>query len=327
MLSRNAHGLYWIGRYMERAGFVSRLVANQLQAMQDRPVEDIDIGWRRLYSVLGSKPVGGQLHPNLGEEKIMLADVYTLTDDLVFELSNPDAVLSCFATARENARQIRNNITHEMWTCLNVSYLDMRDTRLLDIWNQNPEDFLVKAALAVRTFLGIADNTMYRDHGWHFFQLGLRLERAINTTSLLKSHIQLFPTAEKHQEWNWSSLLSICEVRSVFRHLHTIQFRPDDIVEFLMADQLLPISARSALAHIRHALSELAGGHLEEGVGPDAHALHVRTLLDHQWPARDVADDSQTLELVDQAHHRFGCIHHELERAYFFYEINDMPPI
>ena len=88
------------------------------------------------------------LAPNVDAENYMLADVFTLTDDLVFEAYNPDAILSCFATARENARQTSNNITCEMWTCLNVSYLEMRDVRLQDIWDDQPEDFLAKAALA-----------------------------------------------------------------------------------------------------------------------------------------------------------------------------------
>ena len=326
MLSRNAYGLYWIGRYMERAGFVSRLVIDQLRAIQDRPVEDIDIGWRRLYSALGSKPVGGRLDPNLGEEQIMLADVYTLTDDLVFEPANPDAVLSCFATARENARQIRNNITYEMWTCLNVSYLEMRDTQLMDIWNKQPEDFLVKAALAVRTFLGVAHNTMYRDHGWHFFQLGLYMERTLNITSLLESHIRLFPTSEGHREWNWSSLLGICEVRSAFRHLHTIKFRPNDVIEFLIADRRLPISARNALARILNSLAELARDHPEESDGPGIQARHAWALLEHQWPTRNVTDDAQTLGLINRINSACRLLNHELEQVYFFYEIEDTPP-
>ena len=129
MLSRNAYGLYWIGRYMERAGFVSRLILDQLRAIQDRPLEDIHSGWKRLYSTLGTQPVSVELDSSLDEENFMLADVFTLTDDLVFENYNPDAVLSCLATARENARQIRNNITYEMWTCLNVAYLEMSEVR------------------------------------------------------------------------------------------------------------------------------------------------------------------------------------------------------
>ena len=66
--------------------------------------------------------------PPLGEIEIdsdeyTLADSYTLADDLTFERTNPDSVWSCFAMGRENARQMRNCISAEMWTRLNLAYL------------------------------------------------------------------------------------------------------------------------------------------------------------------------------------------------------------
>ena len=311
---------------MERAGFVSRLILDQLQTLQDRPVEDIHVGWKRLYSTLGTRPVSVDLGPDMGDENYMLADVYTLTDDLVFEAYNPDAVLSCFATARENARQIRNNITYEMWTCLNISYLEMRDVRLQDIWEVQPESFLAKAALAVRTFNGVADSTMYRDHGWHFLRIGLYQERAINITSLLRSHINLFPTSEAHREWNWSSLLGICEVRSAFRNLHSIKFNPNQIVEFLFADEKLTVSARSALTIIQQALTDLAVDCPGQQTRPGTHIRNALTLFEDQWPNRNKQDDVETLAMINNVNHACQLMNHELEQNYFFYEIEDTPP-
>jgi len=311
---------------MERAGFVSRLIIDQLHAIQDRPIEDIHAGWRRLYSTLGTSPVGADLELDTDEESTMLADVYTLTDDLVFESHNPDAVLSCFATARENARQIRNNITYEMWTCLNVSYLEMRDVRLLDIWNTQPENFLAKAALAVRTFNGVADNTMYRDHGWHFLKLGIYQERTINITSLLRSHIKLFPISEAHREWNWGSLLGICEVRSAFRNRHSIKFRPNDVIGFLFADEKLAISALSALTTIQQILAELTADHPDQKNKPGIQVRNALALLKDQWPTRDERDDPETVAMINSINHACQLLNHELEQNYFFYEIEDTPP-
>ncbi|MYB35316.1 MAG: alpha-E domain-containing protein [Gammaproteobacteria bacterium] len=326
MLSRNAYGLYWIGRYMERAGFVSRLIIDQLRAIQDRPAEDIHVGWKRLYSTLGTRPVSVDLDPDVGDENYMLVDVFTLTDDLVFEAYNPDAVLSCFATARENARQIRNNITYEMWTCLNASYLEMRDVRLQDIWETQPEDFLTKAALAVRTFNGVAESTMYRDHGWHFLRIGVYQERAINITSLLRSHINLFPTSEAHREWNWSSLLGICEVRSAFRNLHSFKFNPNHVVEFLFADEQLAISAHSALTIIQQVLTDLTADCPDQQNKPGIQVRSALALFEDQWPNRNRQDDAETLAMINSVNHACQLLNHELEQNYFFYEIEDTPP-
>ena len=39
MLSRSAQGLYWMGRYLERAEHLCRLLRLQTEALVDRPVE------------------------------------------------------------------------------------------------------------------------------------------------------------------------------------------------------------------------------------------------------------------------------------------------
>ena len=94
MLSRNAQGLYWIGRYLERAQHGCRLLTDQLETLKDRSVEEIELSWRRLYGALSRVPLGGELGSNLGDDWFMLANAYTLADDLTFEPDNPDAIRS-----------------------------------------------------------------------------------------------------------------------------------------------------------------------------------------------------------------------------------------
>ena len=110
MLSRNAQGLYWMGRYLERAQHGCHLLAEQFIIIEDRPVEQIDQSWRRLYMAVGRTPLGGHLDPLPDDEDFMLADAYTLADDLTFEPTNPGAIRNCVAGARESARQVRNVI-------------------------------------------------------------------------------------------------------------------------------------------------------------------------------------------------------------------------
>ena len=53
MLSRSAQGLYWLGRYLERAEHLCRLLQMQTEALVDRPVQEIYYGWSRIYRCLG----------------------------------------------------------------------------------------------------------------------------------------------------------------------------------------------------------------------------------------------------------------------------------
>ena len=110
MLSRSAEGLYWMGRYLERARHLSRLLQLQTAALVDRPVREIYFGWSRIYTSAGRAPPGGTLEIS-DDDDFILADSFTLADDMTFERSNPGSVWQCFWMGRENARQMRNRIS------------------------------------------------------------------------------------------------------------------------------------------------------------------------------------------------------------------------
>ena len=188
MLSRSVHGLYWMGRYLERAEFLCRLLKLQTEALVDRPIREIYVGWVRIYDSMNRKPPGGSLE-HLGGDDFTLADSYTLADDLTFERSNPDSVWSCFTMGRENARQIRHCISSELWTSLNLAYLRIQKLDMRDIWLTSPEGFYAETAAEMNTFSGVAAATMYRDEGWRFMQLGRFIERAQMSTSLFLAQL------------------------------------------------------------------------------------------------------------------------------------------
>ena len=174
MLSRSAQGLYWMGRYLERAEHLCRLLRLQTEALVDRPPREIYFGWSRIYGSLSRQPPGDTLE--VGDDSFTLADSYTLADDLTFESSNTDSVWSCFALGRENARQMRHCISAEMWTRLNLAYLRIQKLSIQDIWG-SPESFYEETVAEIATFAGVAAATMYRDQGWSFLQLGRFNER------------------------------------------------------------------------------------------------------------------------------------------------------
>ena len=154
MLSRNAQGLYWMGRYLERVEHLCRLLRLQVEALVDRPIPEIHFGWRRIYACLDRQPpLGGGFEPDESDD-YTLADSFTLAGDLTFERSNPDSIRSCFALGRENARQMRHCISAEMWTCLNLGWLRIRDLEIEDIWKVSPESFYAQTTREIDTFTG-----------------------------------------------------------------------------------------------------------------------------------------------------------------------------
>lgn len=324
MLSRNAQGLYWMGRYLERARHGCRLLSEQIAALEDQPVEQIDSNWRRLYQALDRTPVAGSLTPNPDDDDFMLADAYTLSDDLTFEPNNPDSIRNCVARARENARQVRNIVPDSMWSCLNLAFLELRDTSIETIWNDRPDMFYAQTENTVRAFTGIAESAMYRDEAWQFLRLGRFIERAQLLAVLLDAQIGLYPTDDHHHESDWRSLLYICEAEFAYRRLYSLQHQPRRIVDFLVVDARLGHSIRHALAELIEALDFVSGGRPLE-VAAGRRAGRLASGIDHDWPERDSDDDAATRAALQGIRQSCRGLHDDVAGTYFEYEIEDTP--
>ena len=318
MLSRSALGVYWMGRYLERAQHGCRLIADQFETMKDRPVDEIDKSWRRLYQGLRRVPVGGELGSNLDDEQFMLVDAFTLADDLTFEPGNPDSIRNSLSAARENARQVRNVVDEDLWSCLNLVYLNIRDIEIADIWKDRPSEFYRRTEDAVRTFFGIAESTMYRDDRWHFLQLGRFVERAQLLAGLIGAQLAVYPVSGPQSDPDWQSLLRICAAQESYGQLHSLRFEPASVVDFLVADPQLSRSIRYALARTCEALDAVSAGRplrVEAG----RRAGRLAALIDYDWPNRDLADDEATRAMLLEFGDSCRLLHDDIDAAYFSY--------
>ena len=287
MLARSAEGLYWLGRHLERTENGCRLLGEQMTTLVDRPVQQIDFGWRRIYGALGRRPPGPAIAVLENDDDYALADSYTLADDVTFERSNPDAIRNCFAQGRENARQMRHCISAEMWTCLNRAWLRFRERRIEDIWQTAPESFYADLAQELGTFAGVTETTLYRDDGWRFLWLGRLIERAQFTVALLTAQMAAVRPDEGHVDGEWSSLLRICQASDAYKRCHGVGVRPDRALALLVGDAQLPRSLGRTLHEVADKLGALAAG---PGSTDEARlsAGNLAADIHRQW--RDTAD-------------------------------------
>ena len=321
-----------MGRYLERADHLSRMLQLQAEALVDRSIGEIYSGWRRIYRSLDRMPPGGGLEPvtddaanasrpRNGEEpdsqwqaqrrrgdNYTLADSFTLADDLTFERANPGSMWSCFALGRENARQMRNCISAEMWRSLNLTYLKLQQISILDIWNASPESFYMQTAEDIETFMGVAAATMYRDEGWHFMQLGRFLERSQLASGLLLAQLEEDETPTEHTESDWTMLLRVFHAQEAYMRTCGVEIRPEQVLNLLVTDPLLPDSMRRGL--------DTVSEHLEAiGSGPDRASTaavnrmagRLRSLVLYEWP--DSGNRPQLLiRIADQSRQLHGFV-------------------
>jgi uncharacterized alpha-E superfamily protein len=177
MLSRVADNLYWMSRYLERAEHTARLIDLNLYLALELSPELASAHWQRLLA---------SLRVALPPDVPMLP--FQLTHRLTFEPSNADSLVSCVAIARENARQVREQISSEMWEQINQLYLRVKRAAIDQIWNAQPHEFFRAVKEGAHLFQGITDSTLSHAEGWRFIQLGRFIERARATAMLLDVH-------------------------------------------------------------------------------------------------------------------------------------------
>ncbi len=317
MLARSAQGLYWMGRYLERAEHLCRLLRLETEALVDRPPRQIYYGWSRIYGSLNRLPPGDVLE--IGDDNFTLADAYTLTDDLTFERSNPYSIWSCFALGRENARQMRHCISAEMWTRLNLAYLRVQKLRVRDIWN-SPEIFYDELVAELATFSGVAGATMYRDEGWRFLQIGRFIERSQLSASLLLTQLDAATNIADEADADWTGLLRVWHAFEVYNQRYSVEVRPKQVMDLLATDPNLPDSLCRSLDRVASDLNTLGPGpDTVSGAAASRLIGRMTSLIRYDWPDRE-----DHAELLRQVLEHGRELHHLVASAYFDYPVEDL---
>jgi uncharacterized alpha-E superfamily protein len=248
MLSRVADSLYWSSRYLERAEHTARLLDTNLNLMLDQSAAANQARLSRLLVALHSRM------PATAAE-----DVYQLTNTLTFDLTNHNSIMACIISARENARQVREQISSEMWEQLNQLFLNLKSTTLDKIWNAQPWEFFRSIKEGSQLFQGITNSTMNHGEGWLFIEVGRFMERAVEISALLDTHVATFGNDEISGEdyLEWLGLLKSCTGFESYCKVYTADLRPRWIAEFLLLNAEFPHSLRFSIDMVHNALSAI----------------------------------------------------------------------
>jgi uncharacterized alpha-E superfamily protein len=311
-LSRVADMLYWISRYLERAEHTARLLDLQLHLMLDQTPLSADQRWERLLRSLRiALPETGHLEP------------YSLTHLLTFDISNENSIVSCIAAARENARNVREQISSEMWEQVNRLYFQVRQTHVDNLWSDQPHEFFRSVKEGVHLFQGITDSTMNNGEGWQFMQLGRYIERAGTIARLLDTHYSAYPNLPAHatitQDFlEWVGLLKSCTAYEAYCKVYMADLRSDCIAEFLLLNAEFPHSIRFSVDGIHSALHAIAQS-TESKRSKHVNRLAGRLRATLDYGAVDEILANGLRGYLEDIQQQCGKIHHAIFGAYITY--------
>jgi uncharacterized alpha-E superfamily protein len=250
MLSRVADSLYWMSRYLERAEHTVRVLDVNFSMTLD-PSSTSDEGiWTRALAALGN-PSGLEWN----------GDFYSLVRALTYDAEIPASITACIAAARENARQVREEISSEQWQQLNRMYHSVIEKS--KDGTSRLEEFFAATLDGLHLFEGVTDTTMSHGEGWQFIQVGRSIERASSIATLLgvfeleTPHEGPAEIAGSLQFLEWIGLLRCCSAFEAYCNVYTADLTQRQILEFLLLNKEFPHSVRYSVDQLRWALLAL----------------------------------------------------------------------
>jgi uncharacterized alpha-E superfamily protein len=270
MLARVADSLYWIGRYVERAEHLSRLSDVMLTATLDQNNAAVSVAQVALTAIGDPSE-----HP---VERAPFEAVH----NVIFDREDLGSVVTSLARARENARQVRDQITTETWERLNLLYLRVTGDQAESDFSHGSSAFLHEIIADLHLFKGAADATMSHGEGWRFLLVGVYLERAQLIARLLDvcfgDHAGQAPLTDHLAQM--AVLRMACALEPYLR-VYTAEIQPRYLLEFLMFDEDFPRSIRFATSRIEEHLISLARhADLSDRVGPERLAGRLSARLE-----------------------------------------------
>ena len=230
LLTRDAEGLFWMARYLERVENLARLIdVTQTFESPGREAE----AWGALVAINSDE--AGLAERGLPLEAASVKRFYLL------EAENPTSIPAAVEAARTNARKLRPLISTEMWRQLNVFHRDITAIDPASLDGDALSRLCTWIKEGVQAHTGITEGTFFRDQGWHFYQLGRLIERADQTTRLLdiKYHLMLRGSQEERrvtEMTQWNGVLRAAAGYHAFRRVAETGFKPADVVAFLISD-------------------------------------------------------------------------------------------
>ncbi len=324
MLSRVANSLYWMARYIERAENIARIVDVNLQLLLDlRDLDEKRVAehWLPIVQATGDEEQFFQRHAQ--------ATAQAVTEFLVFQLENPNSIVTSICQARENARMVRDQITVELWEELNRLYWFVRTPQALAVWKESPSDFFQQIKASSMQIMGLTYATLIRNEGWWFTQAGKLIERGDKTSRILDLRFHTLPerglpkSVSETDALAWSAILRSCSAWDAYKSLRGAEVNPRLVAEFLLLNADFPRSVRFCVNELNRALRHISG--VSEGrFCNEAEKLAGRLVAELQFTTIEEVFDQGLHIYLDQLQGKFNRIGDALFQAYIFQKFSNI---
>lgn len=240
MLSSAATSLTLLGRHLERADHLARILGVHVALSLDRTDEPGPEFWTRFMELAGWR---GSTTTRR-DEAIEMVITGTLGP----------SVRASVGAARLAAQAVRPSVPSEVYEQVNALHWRAREST----WQPDLYPFLNDVQMSIRLVDGLVEDTMSHSEAWDFVRLGKFVERAGNVTSIVtRKSAELADSPEATLEW--TAVLKSCFAFESYQARYPGGVSADGVIECLLLDQSLPRSARFSSSTALESVARIEG--------------------------------------------------------------------
>jgi uncharacterized circularly permuted ATP-grasp superfamily protein/uncharacterized alpha-E superfamily protein len=236
-----ADNAFWLGRYVERAENIARILRAMIPRI--RRSEEADLGCLiRLHRCLESRH---SKLPKAKRRRPTSAELEQEMTSLLTDTKRPDSLACTLAEVYRTGGTIRERLSADMMFLIG----QLRDS--IQIGSGTPflecPGMLTDCLELLSAFSGMERENINRSLGWLFMTIGRRLERAIYLTRQLRE----ITTPLTEQDWTLlECLLEVADSSVTYRARYYTTLQPLAVLDVLMADETNPRSLDFQLSHL-----------------------------------------------------------------------------
>ena len=252
--SRVADNLFWLGRYIERVEGQVRIVRALVPALSGECDFGGAISVEAAVAILARYRYlpASTMNAHPAEQRHWLERTLS---SVIFDQQRPGGLGWTVGQVRRIAWQLKERLSSDTWRVLHQLDADFQHSSRPGVGRLLSEiDLLNRCIMTLSAFAGLVGDSMTRGHNWRFLDIGRRLERALQTTDLLKYGIASCQTDDM---LSLETLLQVADSSITYRSRYYAAMQADLVIDLLLADEANPRSVGFQLATLSSHLDAL----------------------------------------------------------------------
>jgi uncharacterized circularly permuted ATP-grasp superfamily protein/uncharacterized alpha-E superfamily protein len=260
LASRVADNLFWLGRYVERAEGLTRL----LRSIVARLTDDSSAHGPGLAALLAALETNAELEPN------SLTHSEGKLERRLFELlvsPTPARTLRATVECAYRAGSVaRDRISADTWRVLSIMQdLVLRFELVQRLELHDALEALDRLVLWFSAFNGLSRENLVHGPGFRFADIGRRIERALYATRLVRSTL-----LRGNEGAPFEALLEVADSSITYRSRYRGMFAMEAVLDLVLMDETNPRSVAFQLVALNEHVEKLPRTERGAGLSPTA---------------------------------------------------------